>query len=366
MHVRTTVFRGRKGWELDNGTVKLVMLRGGGHLASLTHRARPRLNPLWVPVWRTIEPWTYRPGDAARYDSKLLAAICGHNLCLGWFGGPSAEEGKAGMVCHGEAPVVRWRLRKKTVTSRGVSLVCVCELPAAGMRLIRTVRCPKDASCVSVQEEIVSLSRRDLPFTMCEHVTFGPPFLAKGVTLFDMPATKGHTYPAKFGPAQRLKENAAFTWPKGPGTKRKVVDLRMIGRDDRKSSDFTTQLMDRKRRDAWFAAVNPEQGLLVAYVWKREDFPWIGNWEENYARRNKPWSGKSLTRGMEFANTPFPEGLRNAVDRGRFHGLPTFRWLPARGRVRMAYEIVIQPVDADCRGVADIRRLADGVEMTLK
>jgi hypothetical protein len=201
---------------------------------------------------------------------------------------------------------------------------------------------------------------------MCEHVTFGPPFLAKGVTVFDMPATSGHTFPGEFSSRQRLKADAAFAWPKGPGAKGEAVDMRTIGRDTKRSSDFSTQLMDPKRKDAWFTAVNPQQGLLVAYVWDREDFPWIGNWEENFGRGIKPWSNKSLTRGMEFANTPFPEGLRNAVDRGRFHGLPTFRWLPALGRVKVAYDIVVQPVDPDCRGVDDVRRLDEGFEITLK
>jgi hypothetical protein len=357
MHAGTTVFRGRKGWELDNGTLKLVLLQGGGHLASLAHSGCPGVNPLWEPVWKPIEPWAYRPGDAAFYESRLLAAISGHNLCLGWFGSPSDEEARAGMDGHGEAPVVRWRLRSRKVDTRGVTLVSGCDLPVSGMRLTRTVKAPRGASCIHVREDIVSLLRRDLPFTMCEHVTFGPPFLSKGVTVFDMSATKGHSFPGAFSERQRLKRDTAFRWPSGPGANGKDVDLRTLGCETRRSSDFTTQLMDSRSEDAWFSAVNPELGLLVAYVWKRQDFPWVGNWEENYQRKTRPWAGQSLTRGMEFGNTPFPEGLRKAVDRGTFQGLPTFRWLPARGRVTMEYDIVMQPVDRDCGGVKDIRRL---------
>lgn len=366
MHIRTTTLRGRKGWELDNGTLSLTMLQGGGHLASLVHRDSPRINPLWVPIWKTIEPWSYRDRDAARFESRLLAAICGHNLCLGWFGGPSDDEARAGMNGHGEAPVVRWNLRRKTVNARGVTLVSDCELPVAGMRLTRTVHGARGASCLHVREDIVSLLRRDLPFTMCEHVTFSPPFLKKGVTVFDMPATKGHTFIGKFSGKQRMKADTAFVWPEGPGADGKTVDLRTIPGNVKSSSDFTTQLMDPKREEAWFSAVNPEQGLLVAYVWKRTDFPWIGNWEENYQRAIKPWVKKSLTRGMEFANTPFPDGYRNAIDRGRFHGLPTFRWLPAKGRVTMDYDILVQPVEPGCQGVRDIRRVDGGFRIEFR
>jgi hypothetical protein len=360
MRIRGTVFGGRKAWEFDNDAVRLTVTQGGGHIAGLVLREGPGVNPLWVPVWKSIEPWDYSLGDEKRFSTRLLASIMGHNLCLGWFGGPSAEEKKAGMDCHGEASVARWRLLGKKVSGRSISMVCGCELPAAGMSCIRTIASSRGARVIRVREDIISRSRRDLPFTMAEHVTFGPPFLEKGVTMFDMSATKAHTYPGPFEKSPPLKTNAAFTWPKGPGVRRETVDMRQISKKYRASSDFSAQLMDPRREDAWFSAVNPKLGLLVAYHWNRADFPWVGNWEENYGRKTKPWDGRSLTRGMEFANTPFPMALRDAAARGRFHGLPTFRWLPARSRQRIEYEILLAPVPASVKGVADIRPEGNG------
>jgi hypothetical protein len=188
---------------------------------------------------------------------------------------------------------------------------------------------------------------------MCEHVTFGPPFVERGVTTFDMPATRGHTFPGAFSDAQRLRSDVAFTWPRGPG-RRGPVDLRTIGRTPARSSDFTTQLMNPAADHAWFGVVNPKLCLAVLYVWRRSDFPWLGNWEESYARKTPPWAGRSLTRGMEFANTPFPVGLRKAVDRRIFHGLPTFRWLPARSTLEMEFSILAMKVNRGCRGVAAV------------
>ena len=366
LHIQTTRCRGRKGWELDNGVLTLVMLQGGGHFASITLKDLPRVNPFWAPEWKGLEPWQYKAGDAKRFESKLLASICGHNLCLGWFGDPSPAEARLGLGTHGEAPVASWRLVRKTVTKKSVTLVCECDLQIAMTRLKRTVHMVRGSYCVTVREEIVNLASRDLPFTMCEHVTFGPPFLAKGETLFDMSATKGHTYPGIFGTPQRLKSDTSFCWPRGPGVNGKPVDLRMIGRDDKHSSDYSAQLMDPSSRMAWFSAVNPNLGLLVAYFWNRADFPWVGNWEENFARKESPWRGRSLTRGMEFANTPFPEGLQKAVERGDFHGIPTFRWIPARGRFVMDYGIVMKRVDVACKGVETIISKGDHVELRLR
>ena len=358
MRIAGCKFGSRRAWELDNGKLRLVMLQGGGHIASVALNGQPSVNPLWRPVWRGLEPWEYKARHEKKYGLKLQATIAGHNLCLGWFGEPSDEEAAAGMGCHGEASIVRWRLLGKKASKRGVSMTCGCEMPVAQMGFRRTLTSRAGSNIIHIKEQVRNLSRRDVPFTMCQHVTVGPPFLEKGVTLFDMPATKAHTFPDVFGDRQRLKTGKAFKWPDGPGARGETVDMRLMDKRYRVSGDFSTQLMDPARSDAWFSAVNPKQGLMLAYAWKRDDFPWVGNWEENYGRKESPWNGKSLTRGMEFANTPFPVGLRRAVDMGEFLGEKTYRWLPAKGKYEVEYDIILEPVPPNCKGVADIRRKA--------
>lgn len=365
MQISRIGYKGRSGWEIDNDVLKLVVLEGGGHIASLTHAVKPKVNPLWTPAWKTREPWQYKKSMKSLYDSKLLSSICGHNLCLGWFGNASSEEEKAGCGCHGEASVRRWKALSKKIHSKGIIFSYGCDLPVAQMKIKRTVSTDRFSNMLHIKEEIESTAGRDLPFTMSQHVTFGPPFLKKGVTVFDMPATKCHTYPYKFDEHPRLKTNKAFMWPKGPGVKGEAVDMRMIASKYKVSSDFTTQLMDPKLRNGWFSVLNQEVGMLVAYVWDRKDYPWVGNWEENYGRKARPWAGKSLTRGMEFANTPFPMPLRDQVDMGKFHGLPAYRWLPAKGSISTEYDIVMAPVVGKVKGVADIQRAGEGLDVAL-
>jgi hypothetical protein len=357
MTIATTRWRNRRAWVLDNDALALTVLQGGGHLAALTRRDAPRVSPYWSPIWETVEPWRYSPArHQAALGSRLLASIAGHNLCLPWFGGASEAEAAAGMDGHGESSVTRWRAIARQDTAASVSLTCGCVLPVAGIAFTRQIAMKRGANTIRIRERLRSLVRRDQPFTMCQHVTLSPPFLEKGVTLFDAPATRSHTFPTPFEGRQTLKTDAAFAWPDAPLAAGGTVSARTIPRATRRSSDFTTQLMDPRRDAAWFSALNPRLGLALAYVWRREDFPWLGMWTENYGRPRPPWAGRSLTRGMEFANTPFPEGLRRSVERGRFHGLPTFRWLPARGSLEFRYEIVYTAAPRDARGVADIRR----------
>src|SRR5437667_11492996 len=70
------------------------------------------------------------------------------------------------------------------------------------------------------------------------------------------------------------------------------------------------------RDTAYFTAVSPTARLAFGYVWRRADFPWLGIWEENYSRTIPPWNGKTMTRGMEFGASPFPEPRRQMIERG--------------------------------------------------
>lgn len=362
LEIAVTTWRGRQAWSIGNDVVTLVVLQGGGHFASLTLRSAPRVNPLWRPVWRTIEPWAFVPAQAGTWGgSRLLASVAGHLFCLSYFGGPSTAEAARGRDGHGEAPVARWRVLRREVTARHAQLSIGCKLPVAGMRVERTLTVRPGSNLIEVTTAVSSTVDRDQPYTMAEHASVGAPFLEKDVTRLDASAVEGMTYPTAFSGKQRLKINAPFTWPDGPGARGERVDLRTLARAERSNSDFSTQHLDAARSDAWASAVNPRQGVMLGYHWQRRDFPWLGNWEENRCRREAPWNGRELVRGLEFANTPFPTTLEQAVALNRLHGDQTYGWLPARGTVTTAFHMVLLPVDRRVCGVTDMRRVDEGL-----
>jgi hypothetical protein len=104
--------------------------------------------------------------------------------------------------------------------------------------------------------------------------------------------------------------------------------------------------MDPSREHAFFLAFSPDVRLAFGYVWRREDFPWMGIWEENFSRMQPPWNGETLTRGMEFGVSPFAESRREMIDRGRVFGIPTYRWIPAASRVSVEYWCVSERAEA--------------------
>jgi hypothetical protein len=335
------VHRGRRAATAENRDLRVTVLEDGGHIAEIADK-RTGINPLWVPPWTSLDPSAFDPAGHSEYgsgaDARLLAGIAGHNWCLDIFGPPSDDEAAAGLGPHGEASIVRFDLE-----SGAERLVQRAHLPLAELAIERQIEL-HDRS-VRILETIESLSSCDRPIGWTEHVTIGPPFLQKGVTEFRASAARSKVIETTFGAADYLETGAVFEWPIAPRRNGGVTDLRIFT-DAAVSSAYTAHLMDKRRQDAFFVAFKPDERVAFGYVWSRDDFPWLGIWEENRSRRQAPWNGKALTRGMEFGVSPFPESRRQMVGRNNLFNTPTYRWIPAKGRLAVEYWALVRSADA--------------------
>jgi hypothetical protein len=336
-------YRNRRAVQMENDTLRLTVMVEGGHIAELFHKPTG-VNPLWTPPWPSIEPSTYDPAKHPEYglnaESKLLAGIMGHNLCMDIFGGPSEEEAAAGMTVHGEASVAPYELsvQNGVLTQRAT-------LPQAQLRFQRKISFAA-ATVVQMEEEVENLSALDRPIAWTQHVTLGPPFVEPGATQFRASATNSKVIESDFTAGKGyMKTGAEFHWPHVPRTNGGTVDLRTYI-DLPVSGGFTTHLMDPSRAQAFFLAWSPKSKVLVGYVWQREDFPWLGIWEENHCRTFGPWNGHTVTRGMEFGVSPMPESRRQMIQRGSLFGFPGYRWIPARKTVQVKYRAFVTTADS--------------------
>jgi len=333
-------YRGRCAAMIANDDLRVTVLQEGGHIAEILDR-RTGINPLWTPPWPSVEPSAYdraaHPAFGSGADAKLLAGIMGHNLCLDIFGGPSPEEAVAGVTAHGDGSVAPYEIE-----ANGHALTTRACLPLAQIRVER--RLELHGRGVRIREQIENLCAFDRPIGWTQHVTLGPPFLEKGVTRFGASATRSKVFPSEFGADDYLRPGAEFDWPGAPRADGGIADLQRYA-DAPRSSAYTAHLMDPARETAFFVAFSPRAALAFGYVWKRPDFPWMGIWEENCSRTGSPWNGTTLTRGMEFGVSPFPESRREMVDRRVLFGAPTFRWLPARGRIAVEYWAVTRSMN---------------------
>jgi hypothetical protein len=327
-----TRYRNRQAHSISNDLLQITVTIEGGHIAELLHRAT-HVNPLWSPPWNSIDPSTYNsvtnPEYGGNSESKLLAGILGHNLCLDLFGPPSADEAAAGLTVHGEASVARY-----DVSSRDGEIVARCRLPIAQLAFERRIQLKDGDDTVYISETVENLSGLDHPIAWTQHVTLGPPFLEKGKTLFRLPAGKSRTL-----------EGVDFDWPILPHDDRPPEDLRVYT-DAPSSGGYTAHLLDAAVDESYFMAWSPASKVLFGYIWRTQDFPWIGIWEENHSRHTPPWNGETMTRGMEFGVSPIPETRRQMIDRKELFGTPGYRWLPAKSKTTVEYRAFIRTADS--------------------
>ncbi len=350
------ILDGRPGYRLHSEWGYLAMLEGGGHICELILHSRGETNPLWKPKWKTIEPYAYHPGKHGRVygpppEGRLLAGLAGHSISFDFFGPPSSEETAAGHSTHGEAPVVRWRAKSRTDTSVP-TLVCEANLPKAQMSLKRVIALDRTHPVVYCEETAVNLSTFDRPISWNHHVTFGAPFLEPSVTLFDMPATRSKVFPSSFGAHASLQPNAEFEWPNAPQIKGGTLNLRTSQKG--RYGHYTAHLLDPAIDLAYIAVCNPRTRLLVLYVFKRNAYPWVGNWEESYSRVHAPWNGREFCRGFEFSTTPFPLPRRETVANGKLFAESTYNWLPAKSEAKKRFMIVMLEVPGNFDGVGSV------------
>ena len=336
-----TRYRGRRAAALENDALRVTVLEEGGHVAEITDKATG-INPLWTPHWPSIEPSTYDPVRHAEYgggaDASLLAGIMGHNLCLDIFGGPSPEEAAAGIPVHGEVSTARF-----AISSQSAALTMRAHLPAAQLDLERVLEL-RDR-IVHVRERVTNRAATDRPIGWTQHVTLGAPFVEHGRTELRLAARRGRVFEGTFGPADYLAPGADFDWPFAPRQDGTTADLRTYSRASA-SSAYTAQQLDPQREEAFVVAFSPTASLAFGCVWRRADFPWLGLWEENRARPGAPWNSRTVTWGLEFGVSPFPESRRAMIERAPLFGTPGFRWVPALATLEVHYRFHLFPAAA--------------------
>jgi hypothetical protein len=318
---------------LDTGATEVKILAEGAMIESIVLKADSgRMNPLWAGS-----------GSGGR----------GHFLCLDGFGGVSPEEQAAGLRSHGEA--VGRTFEVLSSTSREIRMRTA--LPLVQENVTRTFRA-EGPNVLRIDTEVESLLGFDRPMSWAEHATIGTPFLEPGKTVVDLSAarsqTRPHTRRKGTGLPQRYPSGVDFIWPNAPTQEGKTVDIR-VAPDPPNSGGHTTSLIDVGRDWGWVTALHPDKRLLVGWVWKRSDFPWLQNWEYYTPGR--------MARGLEFSTQPYDVPRREAVNSSPMFGTPTFRWLPAKSRITTTFLMFYTAVPEGFSGVKDVA--LDGARLTV-
>jgi hypothetical protein len=236
-------------------------------------------------------------------------------------------------------------------------------LPAASLRLRRELRLRHNESVVYVEETLTNERAQDHFFHWTQHVTLGLPLLNPMESVIALPGTRALTWPHGYEGASLVQDNKEFTWPDAPAIEGGKVNLAHAFAQNGKGF-VAAVLLDPQREIGFVAALNWQLGLLLGYIFRRSDFPWVAIWEENLARKGSPWDGKTRARGLEFGSTPMPIGKEETFARGSLFNTPTFRRIPAKSEQRVPYVAFLSKVNSGWRSIGDIQVAQDQIVVT--
>ncbi len=246
-------FEGLPGVELETAKARLVILNPGGSFASFTLKLGETMNPIWDPNRMAREAGGRRRASPS----------AGHFLCVDGFGPVSADEQKAGYPGHGEATRLAWEVAESSATSVSFRV----QLPIVKEVLRRKVTLTEQVALV--ESELESQLAFDRPMLWAEHATVGAPFLALGKTMVDASSTKCQTKPYEQKGPRTFAPAENFDWP-FYGDR----DLRQTPASDGELNHIGC-LMDPAREHEFITALNVEKRLLIGYLFRRADYPWV-------------------------------------------------------------------------------------------
>ncbi|HEU0121068.1 MAG TPA: hypothetical protein VFQ91_11135 [Bryobacteraceae bacterium] len=347
---RAANFEGRPATALENDKIELLTLNKGGAFASLLLKSDAgKMNPMWNPI-----ALARKSGGGGRFGDSI-----GHFLCVDGFGGTSKEEQAAGLQGHGEAHRQPWELISKGREGKKQHLTWTARLPLVHETLTRTVEVVDGEQVIYVDTTLESELAFDRPVNWAEHATIGYPFLAPGKTVVDASVGQCQTRPHQnMPPNRRLVSDKPFTYPSAPLKAGGMADLRQIP-DPPDSMDHSGCVFDPSRRLAFVTAINLETRLLLGYLVRREEYPWIQEW------MNYP-SNLALARGLEFGTQPYDVPRRETIEMGSMFNTPTYRWLPAKSKIGSRFLMFYVQVPNGFQKVDDVQQVGGELVLTDK
>ena len=105
-------------------------------------------------------------------------------------------------------------------------------------------------------------------------------------------------------------------------------------------------------------AASPRSGLLIGYIWRTSDYPWVSLWRDVR-------DGKPAARGLEFGSTGLHQPFPILVQKGRIWERPLFEYIDAGQKITKRYVAFLSRIPSDFAGTASIEVKTDPNRLVL-
>lgn len=317
---------------LENNSIVLHITPQGGCYVDF-HRKDLPLNPI---NWESADP--------------TQPSFKGHFLCFDRWGPPSEAEKANGFPHHGEVNLLRWEILEEPHMKEDITeCVMRCRLPMGGLELTRKVGLPQQEPMFFVTEEIKNLNKYGRMYNIVQHVSLAPPFLDV-TTLFDNNTEKGFEDKEDGSLDQ---EEPVIKWPEARHNGKRISFRQFQDAWPRVS----TFRFKENEKFGWTTAANPGKNLLLGYLWKTEDYPWLNFWREME-------NGIPSAFGLEFGTTGLHESFPIVAKKGKIFGENIYDFIDANETIRKSFAGFLTKIPNDYQGVEKIE--VDKSSLTLK
>jgi hypothetical protein len=210
-------------------------------------------------------------------------------------------------------------------------------LPLAGLEIRRSIKLSESAAVFTVSETVTNRNKLGRIYNMVQHATIGPPFLDE-MTVIDSNAQRGFMQSSPLP----NPEQPEIRWPQAI-KQGNPVDLRRLTNDP--DPNVVSFIIDGEL--GWVTATNASKELLLGYLFKTADYPWLNLWRHVQA-------GKPLARGLEFGTTGLHQPFTVLIGKPQIFGKPTFAYLDAGESATRRYTAFLAKVPNDFAGVDSV------------
>jgi hypothetical protein len=308
--------------KLENNKAVLLVDLNGGMLHDF-HLRDMGLNPL---NWKI--------------NASHLPGFKGHFVCFDRWGPPSEGEKANGFIHHGEVSTIKWQVLAEPQKSNGMLTTSMtCTLPMGGLQLTRKIEMPENDPVFHVTEEIKSLNKYGRMYNLVQHVTVGPPFLDTS-TIFNNNTEKGFV---NKGDGSLNQDQTVIRWPEATheGKKVSLVNFRDPW------PGLSSFIFSQDLKFGWVTATNPDKNLMLGYIFKVKDYPWINFWRSMD-------NGKHEAFGMEFGTTGLHEPFPVIARQGKLLGRNIYDFIDAGEIKTKSYTAFLARVTAGYNGVENV------------
>ncbi|MFW5778305.1 MAG: hypothetical protein ACOCW7_03950 [Bacteroidota bacterium] len=297
---------------LENSEILLEITQRGGMYTRFELKNTP-LNPFG---------WKLKPGQMPENNQPYV--FRGHFLCTGRWGAPSPGEIKSGIPHNGEVNTEKWEVTNDTFTDQGNHLLKLyCEAPIEKLHTQREILFPDKNNVFVVRETFINDQPIARLSNFVQHATIAPPFLTEN-TRISTNAAKGFDQRAEPG----TLNNNDFNWPNALLQTGEKVDLRNTNTEN---GFVVTHLFNKKDEISWITAYAPEKKILLGFVFKTKDYPWLNYWQ-HYPE------GQPFVKGLEFGTTGLGADYRVLLSEDtHFHGKPSYIFMDAGERLQKTW-----------------------------